>query len=423
MVGEPGSKTGQPPADADVTTFSNGIRLTGGEWVFAGVCALLLGALAPALWKEAEPCALEPDHRMPHELGNDYWLYERYAGLAADQYDGVIIGDSVVWGEYVNPHETLSHYLNELAGRERYANLGMPGAHPLALAGLVEHYAGRIRGKDVLLHCDPLWMSSPRADLQDDKLTDLNHPRLLPQFTPRIPPYKAEVSPRIGVVVEQHAPLSSWTSHLQQAYYDHKDIPSWTLEHPYDNPVEPLTRGLPPPDESRRYDPRQPWYKRGIGPQDFPWVDLDTSLQWQGFRRLVQILRERDNRVFVLVGPFNEHLLTAGRTQIIAQAMASRAVVPSRPGAPVWPQAIVALKVASLEASALPLTEGSWGRYQEVKRTIAAWLREQQIPHAVPDPLPSELYGDDSHPLPPGYKQLARQLQEAPFFRSAGSGP
>ncbi len=71
-----------------------------------------------------------------------------------------MIGDSVIWGEYVTRHETLSHYLNELAGRERYANLGLDGAHPLALGGLVEFYADEVSGKNILLQCNPLWMSS-----------------------------------------------------------------------------------------------------------------------------------------------------------------------------------------------------------------------------------------------------------------------
>ena len=264
---------------------------------------------APSLWHRAEKFALEPDYRIPHDLSNDYWLYERFAGLAADHYDTLLIGDSVVWGEYVTRQETLSHYLNELAGQERYANLGLDGAHPLALGGLVEYYAESVSGKNVLLQCNPLWMSSRRADLQDDKADEFNHPRLVPQFAPSIPAYKAEISPRLGVLVERRLPFSSWTTHLQQAYYDRTDIPGWTLEHPYDNPLTPLTRGLPPSDNTRRHLP-QPWYKSGITKQDYPWVDLETSLQWQAFQGVVELLQQRGNRVFVLVGPFNEHLLT-----------------------------------------------------------------------------------------------------------------
>ena len=63
------------------------------------------------------------------------------------------------------------------------------------------------------------------------------------------------------------------------------------------------------------------------------------------------------------------------------------------------------------------LAPGSLQRYQKVKTTIAAWLQARQIPHAVPPPLPSEQYGDASHPLAAGYAAIARQLLDQPFFR------
>ncbi len=368
-MGDQDCKLLPAPADPGVTTFSNGIRLSDWEWIGVGLVAALFIVFAPSLWSQVENFSLEPDHRMPHDLSSDYWLYERFAALAADRYDTLLLGDSVVWGEYVTGQETLSHYLNELSGQERYANLGLDGAHPLALTGLVEHYCpGSVSGKNVLLQCNPLWMSSPRADLQDDKATEFNHPRLVPQFVPKVPSYKEEISTRIGIVVEGHLPFSSWTSHLQQAYYDRTDLPSWTLEHPYDNPLKPLARGLPPSDKGRRHLP-EPWYKSGISKQDYPWVDLGTSLQWRAFQRVVQILQRRGNRVFVLVGPFNEHMLE--RESLL--------------------------------------------RYQEVKATITAWLRLQQIGHAAPPALPSEQYGDASHPLAPGYATLARQLTSLTF--------
>jgi hypothetical protein len=311
---------------------------------------------------------------MPHDLSDDYWLYERVAGQAAEGYQTVLLGDSVIWGEYVNGEETLSHYLNQFAGHEEYANLGLDGAHPFALAGLIEHYAKKIARKNVLLHCNPLWMSSPRRDLQEEKSGDFNHPRLVPQFWPRIPAYplrREEISPRLGIVVEQHVPPGAWTTHLQQAYYGQSDIPNWTLKHPYENPLGPLARGLPPTDHTRRHESR-PWYQSGIGKQDYAWVDLETSLQWQAFRRAVEVLQARDNRVFVLVGPFNEHLLNPESSEM----------------------------------------------YQKVKAGIRAWLQSAAIPHVVPKPLPSDQYGDASHPLARGYEMLARRLlQETSFPR------
>jgi hypothetical protein len=360
----------------DRVPFSNGIRLTGRQWLGVGLFMVLLVVAAPVLWQQLEPFALEPDYRMPHDLSNDYWLFARYAGLAAQQYDTLLLGDSVIWGEYVTRQETLAHYLNEQAGQQRYANLGLDGAHPLALSGLITHYARAVSGKNVLLQCNPLWLSSLRADLQDDRATAFNHPRLVPQFVPRIPSYQEEISPRIGIVVEQRLPFSRWTNHLQQAYYDRTDLPSWTLDHPYDNPLKPLARGLPPVEEVRRHL-SQPWYESGITRQDYPWVDLDTSLQWHAFQRVVQLLQQRGNRVFVLVGPFNEHLLNPQSRQ----------------------------------------------RYQQVKATIAAWLQAQQVPHVLPPPLPSEQYGDASHPLAAGYALLARQLLEDAAFRSGTASP
>jgi hypothetical protein len=366
------SKAKRASAQPEPIALSNGIRLTRREWLGLGLFAVVIVVFTPALWRRTEKFALEPDYRIPHDLSNDYWLYECFAGLAADHYDTLLVGDSVVWGEYVTRQETLAHYLNELTGKERFANLGLDGAHPLALGGLVEFYAESVSGKNVVLQCNPLWMSSRRADLQDDRAEGkFNHPRLVPQFAPSVPAYKAEISPRLGIVVERWLPLSKWTAHLQQAYYGRADIPGWTLEHPYDNPLTPLTRGLPPSENSRRHLP-QPWYKSGIAKQDYPWVDLDTSLQWQALQGALELLKQRGNRVFVLVGPFNEHLLTP----------------------------------ASLQ------------RYQRLKATIAAWLREKRIPHSLPPPLPSEQYGDASHPLAQGYEQLARQLAKAPFFQS-----
>src|SRR4029077_17584197 len=112
----------------------------------------------------------------------DYWLYERYAGLAADRYSALILGDSVVWGVYATRQETLSHYLNKQLGRQQFANLGLNGAHPLAIEGLVGRYSGSIAGKNVVLHCNPLWMSSLPLDLKEEQDDPFPHPRLIPQF-------------------------------------------------------------------------------------------------------------------------------------------------------------------------------------------------------------------------------------------------
>jgi hypothetical protein len=355
----------------DEPDFSNSIRLTGGQWGVVGLFTLAMVLFVPSIWKQVDGFELEPDYRIPHDLSNDYWFYNRCAQLSAARYDIVLIGDSVIWGEYVTRQQTLAHYLNERSGQERFANLGLDGADPVALAGLVQHYTSGVSGKNVILHCNPLWMSSPRRDYQDEKQFDSSHPRLIPQFIPRIPGYQEDISHRIGVLAEQRVPFKSWTSHLQTAYYGGTDIPNWTLEHPYDNPIEPLTTGLPPSDNSLRHLPI-PWYKsgitkQGVTKQEFPWIDLESSLQWKSFQRTVGILQGRKNRVFVLVGPFNEHML----------------------------------KPESLE------------RYRRLKTGIVSWLEEAGLPHLTPEALPSDLYGDASHPLAEGYRILAEEMSKA----------
>src|SRR5262249_7439422 len=133
---------------------------------------------------------------------------------------------------------------------------------------------------------------------------------------------------------------------------------------PYDNPLKEIEHGLPPSDNTLRHEPIS-WIARGIKKQDFDWVELDTSIQWHFLRRAVEILQQRGNRVFVLLGPFNEHMLTV---------------------------------------------KGLRG-YAKVKSEMEIWFRTGGIAYAVPSPLPTELYADASHPLSAGYALLARELR------------
>ncbi|HVE39255.1 MAG TPA: hypothetical protein VNM14_05160 [Planctomycetota bacterium] len=353
-------------------TTSNAFRLSGRQWVGIAVFGIAVYVLTPVTWQRIEKLDSTVDYRIPYELSNDYWLYGRVATQAAATHDTVIIGDSVVWGQYVRPAETLSHYLNALEGRDRYANLGLDGSHPAALAGLIENYAGAVSGKQVILHCNPLWMSSPKHDLRESEEFKFNHSTLVPQFSPWIPCYREETSRRIGKVVERNVAFNGWTTHLQAAYYGNASIPSWTLEHPYENPFKPVTAKLPPPGDELRHEAIS-WSARGITKQNMPWVDLKGSLQWSSFCRSVDVLQKRGNTVLVVVGPFNEHLLT----------------------------------------------DASRVKYSELKQGIEAWLRERKIPYVAPAPLPSEQYGDASHPLSAGYALLAKELVAGGFLAAA----
>src|SRR5689334_22522067 len=103
-------KKERPPI-SDEVEFSKAIRLSGRQWLGVVLASVAFVVAAPWVWTQAVPFAIEPDYRMPEELSDDYWFYERYVGLAVEQHDAVVLGDSVVWGKYVSRRETLSHYL------------------------------------------------------------------------------------------------------------------------------------------------------------------------------------------------------------------------------------------------------------------------------------------------------------------------
>lgn len=342
---------------------SHRLRLSLRQWAAVGVFTLVLLLAAPRVWRAVEPFEAGPTWRMPYELSQDYGLWARRAERAVEAGDTLLIGDSVIWGQYVRPGETLSDQLSALSGTP-HANLGVNGMQPAVLAGLIEHYGTSIRGRDVLLHCNPLWMSSPKHDLREDEAL-INHAQLLPQFSPRIRGYKDEVEARLGRIVDRNLPFRAWTNHLQAAYFESEAIPAWTRKHPRENPLARVTLRIPAPETTLHQSPI-PWFENGK-PVDFPWMSLEESFQWTRFVRALKILESRGNNVVVIVGPFNEHMC----------------------------------KPASLE------------RYVKLRDAILWKLsRELNVPVIVPGVLPSETYGDASHPLARGYELLARQILE-----------
>lgn len=343
------------------------------EWLVAGLLAVALLVFVPRLWPDPAFAGAGPDYRLPYQLSSDYWLFNRYCRWACSRYEALVVGDSVVWGHYVPRNNTLSHYLNEIAGGDRFANLGVDGIHPIALEGLLRYYSRDISGKTVLLHFNPLWTSSQKHDLQSDKEFQFNHPKLVPQFLPKIPCYKASYSERIGTVVQRYAAFLGWASHLKQAYFDNLDLPRWTLEHPYANPLKAITLELPAGDGFEQE--RVAWDEKTPAKREFQWVELETSLQWRSFRRSIELLRARGNTVFVLAGPFNEHMMTDENIKA----------------------------------------------YRKMQDQIKLWLQQNNVAYLMPPALPSRLYVDASHPLSEGYATLAKQIFEDRSFQTAFS--
>ena len=375
------------PAIALDTRFVNAMRLDARLWLAVAAVVAVVALATPWLWKKVERFDTGPDYRIPYSLSKDYWLYDRRLERLAPT-NIAIVGDSVVWGEYVRADGTFSHFLNEQSGAAgKFVNAGVNGLFPLAFEGLIRDYGESLRNRKVILHCNVLWMSSPKADLSITKEERFNHADLVPQFSPRIPCYKADLGHRLAAVVEHHFTFSQWANHLQIAYFGQKNVLTWTLEegdgspprlpNAYKNPFEQITMTVPgePARDSERgpASPRhKPWSTTGESTTRFEWVQLDQSLQWVAFQRLMRLLQSRGNSVLVVVGPFNEHIMAAE----------------NRPA------------------------------FRRLRDGIAGWLAKNQIAFVLPETLPSALYADASHPLTEGYQMLAEQLSREPIFQS-----
>jgi hypothetical protein len=320
-----------------------------------------------------------------------------------------MIGDSVVWGQYVKPQETLPYYLNKFMSSDynvennlhekflnppnplfqrgngsnspfskggkgdlkEFTNLGMDGVHPTAMLGLIKYYGKSISNKGVILHLNPLWMSSKKHDLSDTDEFRFNHPRLVPQFYPKIPSYKAKFPQRFGIAVERSIPFSSWVNHVRSNYYENMDIGNWSMQYPYKNPISAINFQIPLPENKSHSDPIS-WMERGMTTQDFPWVSADESFQWNSFKKVINLLQARKNKVFVIIGPFNPYILT----------------------------------------------DESLNRYKAMKKDMEKWLKDKGISYVAISDLPSEYYADASHPLKEGYAMIAKELIETESFRN-----
>ena len=381
-----------PPSAPPAPFAVNELRLTPRQWLVAALLiATIVGGLPP-LWERIERFDTGPDYRIPYSLSEDYWLYARRVRQTTRPEQILLLGDSVVWGEYVAPDGTLSHFLNQQSGGgDRFVNAGVNGLFPLAEEGLFHDYATALRGRKLILQYNPLWQTSAKVDLSETKEESFNHTGLVPQFFPRIPCYRADAHARIGVVLDRSIPFFAWAGHLRTAYFDHKGLPAWTLQedssspphrpNAWRNPFAQITLTVPPapsPDPARGpASPRhQPWSANRSATR-FEWVGLDQSLQWRAFREVVTSLRARGNDVFVIVGPFNEHML----------------LEENRPA------------------------------YRQIRDGVQAWLNEHNIHCLAPDTLPTELYADASHPLTAGYEVLAARLRADPRFAAWAGVP
>ena len=365
---------------------ANEMRLNARQWLSAIAIFLVCVFGIPRVWKKIERFDTGSDYRIPYALSSDYWLYQRRLEGIEDPARVPVLGDSVVWGEYVRSNGTLSHFLNEEAGKpDRFINCGVNGVFPLAMEGLVAHYGSALHDRKIIVHFNILWMSSPKADLSTNEEQTFNHTQLVPQLFARIPCYRADASTRLNAVAARSIGILSWTNHLDSVYFDQLSIPRWTLEedggapprcpNAWRNPLSRITLTVPgePATDPQRgpSSPRhKPWSADGGRPTHFDWVGLGSSLQWKAFQRTLDVLHRHGNDVLVILGPFNEAMVADDQ----------------RPA------------------------------YRQLRDGVASWLLSHRIPTVIPETLPSELYADASHPLTQGYALLARRIYQDPVM-------
>ena len=361
-------------SDSSTPVSFTGPRLRPNAMMVIIGLGILLWIAAPALWRQLDPFVASAGYRTPFELSDDYWQYDVVGRQWIDEERILMLGDSVIWGEYVRPNESLPGQLNRTQDKRTFANGGVNGLHPLAMLGLVQHFLPALHDQPVVVHCNLIWMSSPDRDLTTKSEIPFNHESLVPQFSPTIPCYRATPSERLGNKVFQHTSLRPLVRHLRMLYLSGQDYQTWSLERSrrrregIENP--PFHAVSRVPVDVLRH-PAISWEERGIPKQDYDWVPLEKSLQWWAFRETVMLLESRGCDVYVIIGPFNANLLT-------------------------------------------PESTADW---EHLRQKVAKWLDNHQIAYDAPAVLIPELYADASHPLEQGYKDLSHEILRSPKFQ------
>jgi len=330
------------------------------EWLVVALLVTLLLAAAPHIPFRGRAPVVERDYRIPYALSTRYDLYRRYTTLSTAQFSTLLVGDSVIWGQCARRHDTLAHHLNELVKQPRFANAGLDGMHPVALAELLTYHAPAIANARVILQFDPLWLMQEGPSSPHGRTVLFNRPDLIPRLAAHfMGPFREATSLSWSHVMTD-TPLKDWGERLADARID---FLAWSLDHPYESPLQAISSALPPSEDSH---PQRliPWDQRPDALISTRFEHLKEDIQWQAFLRIVSLLESRGNQVLVLLGPMNEHMMAPRTLEI----------------------------------------------YLQLKAEMAESLRAREIRFFVPSVLPSDHYADICHPLGAGYAELAREM-------------
>ena len=337
---------------------SNGLVLKPRELVITAAVVLALTLVVlPICWQKYRTAEIPRGFRLAEDLRDDYYGYRIVAKAVCKKYPAVFIGDSVIWGKYVDNENTLPELINRGLGKDEIGNLAVDGLHPVAMEKLLGDHGGDIREKRVFLYWNPLWMNTPLYDLSGTEEFSINHPRLLPQFDPSFKSYRAKFGDRWSAFLEQKLLFAAWLRHFRAAYCANRDV------------KKVIAAG----DKLAHYDPAErralangkvTWEQNGIKKQDWPWVEAKSSRQYAAFRRVIGLLRTQGCQVTVVLGTVNPHMQTPG----------------------------------SLE------------RYRKLHAEVKADLTKSGAGFIDLPELASDEYADASHPLAAGYRKLAEYM-------------
>jgi len=342
---------------------SNAMRLTPRQWLVTLTLFVLVLSAFPKLWKHFETFDTPTDFRLAGTYRDDYWIFSGWTEQAADQYPILFMGDSVIWGAYVANEHTLPAHLNSIFDQQQIANLAIDGLHPVAMKGLLDHYGSAISGTKIILHFNPLWLSSKRQDLTAAEEFPINHPRLLPQWSPDIESYHENFEAKVGIVQQRYLPYVNMVNHLRLCHLNNRNFSRWVIDNPRKNPFAQIVTNMNVASQQGTDDSRD-FRQRNLAPRDWQWVSMADSFQWKYFIKTVKILHKRGSDVFVMVGPVNPHMLT--------------------------PESRI--------------------RLENLYSDTTAWLKDSGIVHFVVPDMEPALYADATHPTAAGYELIAERM-------------
>jgi len=241
----------------------------------------------------------------------------------------------------------------------------MNGLHPAAMYGLIRHFGNKVMGSKVIIHLNPIWMNSIEEDLRGTEEKRINQPRLLPQFTERIPSYQEKIPVKSGIVMERMIPGLLLANHLRLYYFDGKNFSDWVIDNPEKNPLSCFNFSINPLQKTNNVRTMR------IFTQDWEWIALGDSLQWSYFQKTISTLKKNENYIFIYVGSINPYIMT--------------------------PESLK--------------------KYRKLQEEIKTALAKNGIPFYFCPDLPDVMYADASHQVKEGYAYVAKLLAGDSAFR------